>query len=49
MSPLEEQERAVTYADIEEAARGKLEARGKRVGIVLSGGNADVKRLCALS
>ena len=28
---------------------GKLDARGKRVGIVLSGGNADVKQLCALS
>jgi threonine dehydratase len=27
---------------------GKLAARGKRVGIVLSGGNADVKQLCAL-
>lgn len=26
----------------------KLEARGKRVGVVLSGGNADVKQLCAL-
>ena len=27
---------------------GKLDARGKRVGVVLSGGNADVKQLCAL-
>jgi threonine dehydratase len=26
----------------------KLEVRGKRVGVVLSGGNADLKRLCAL-
>jgi threonine dehydratase len=28
---------------------GKLSARGGRVGIVLSGGNADLKQLCALS
>ena len=28
---------------------GKLDARGKRVGIVLSGGNADVRQLCLLS
>ena len=27
---------------------GKCDARGKRVGIVLSGGNADVRALCAL-
>jgi threonine dehydratase len=27
---------------------GKLDARGKRVGVVLSGGNADLKQLCAL-
>jgi threonine dehydratase len=27
---------------------GKLDARGKRIGIVLSGGNADLKELCAL-
>jgi threonine dehydratase len=27
---------------------GKLEAKGKRVGVVLSGGNADVKALAAL-
>jgi threonine dehydratase len=27
---------------------GKLDARGKRVGVVLSGGNADFKQLCAL-
>lgn len=27
---------------------GKLDVRGKRVGIVLSGGNADVKQLCRL-
>ena len=27
---------------------GKLDARGKRVGIVISGGNADVQQLCAL-
>lgn len=26
---------------------GKLEARGKRVGVVISGGNADVRRLCS--
>jgi len=26
---------------------GRLDARGKRVGVVLSGGNADVKHLCA--
>ena len=26
----------------------KLEVRGKRVGVVLSGGNADLKQLCAL-
>lgn len=28
---------------------GKLDARGKRVGVVLSGGNADVKHLCTFS
>jgi threonine dehydratase len=28
---------------------GKLDARGKRVGVVLSGGNADLRQLCALS
>ena len=27
---------------------GRLDARGKRVGVVLSGGNADFKSLCAL-
>jgi threo-3-hydroxy-L-aspartate ammonia-lyase len=27
---------------------GKLDARGKRIGVVLSGGNADLKQLCAL-
>jgi threonine dehydratase len=27
---------------------GRLDARGKRVGVLLSGGNADVKQLCAL-
>ena len=27
---------------------GRLDARGKRVGVVLSGGNADVRQLCAL-
>lgn len=27
---------------------GKLDARGKRVGVVLSGGNADLKQLCEL-
>jgi threonine dehydratase len=27
---------------------GKLDARGQRVGVVLSGGNADFKQLCAL-
>jgi threonine dehydratase len=29
------------------AFEGKCELRGKRVGIVLSGGNADLKQLCA--
>ena len=28
---------------------GRIDARGKRVGVVLSGGNVDVKQLCALS
>jgi threonine dehydratase len=28
---------------------GRLDARGKRVGVVLSGGNADVKHLCTLA
>jgi threonine dehydratase len=28
---------------------GRLDARGKRVGVVLSGGNADIRQLCALS
>ena len=28
---------------------GKWDARGKRVGVVLSGGNADLRQLCALS
>jgi threo-3-hydroxy-L-aspartate ammonia-lyase len=28
---------------------GRLDARGKRVGVVLSGGNADVRHLCARS
>lgn len=27
---------------------GRLDARGKRVGVILSGGNADFKSLCAL-
>jgi threonine dehydratase len=27
---------------------GKLEARGRRVGVVLSGGNTDVRQLCSL-
>ena len=27
---------------------GKLDARGKRVGVVVSGGNADLKQLCGL-
>ena len=27
---------------------GRLDMRGKRVGVVLSGGNADLKQLCAL-
>ena len=27
---------------------GKLDARGKRVGVVLSGGNADLRQLCRL-
>ena len=27
---------------------GRLDARGKRVGVVLSGGNADVRQLCTL-
>jgi threonine dehydratase len=26
---------------------GRLDARGKRVGVLLSGGNADFKSLCA--
>jgi threonine dehydratase len=30
-------------------AAGRLDVRGKRVGVVLSGGNVDVKQLCALS
>jgi threo-3-hydroxy-L-aspartate ammonia-lyase len=28
---------------------GKVQAKGKRVGVVLSGGNADVKALCAMT
>ncbi len=27
---------------------GKLDVRGKRVGVLLSGGNADVRALCQL-
>jgi threonine dehydratase len=27
---------------------GKLDARGKRVGVVLSGGNVDMKTMCGL-
>ncbi len=30
------------------ALEGKLDLRGKRVGVVLSGGNADLKHLCRL-
>ncbi len=26
---------------------GKFDARGKRVGVILSGGNADIKQLAA--
>jgi threonine dehydratase len=28
--------------------QGQVDARGKRVGVVLSGGNVDMKALCAL-
>ncbi|MGZ8197457.1 MAG: pyridoxal-phosphate dependent enzyme, partial [Burkholderiales bacterium] len=28
---------------------GGLDARGKRVGVILSGGNADIRQLCALA
>jgi threonine dehydratase len=28
---------------------GKIEARGARVGIILSGGNADIRSLCAFA
>jgi threonine dehydratase len=30
------------------ALEGKCDVAGKRVGVVLSGGNADLKQLCAL-
>ena len=30
------------------ALEGVCNVKGKRVGIVLSGGNADIKQLCAL-
>jgi threonine dehydratase len=28
---------------------GRIAARGRRVGIILSGGNADMKQLCRLA